>query len=361
MTNRENYFSIIRREGYEHMPAAFSWCDHLQKNFSGELEKMKQEGTAPLAPLVYTQDMPCRTASVDTFRSFYDQLKDGATIDIYGVAHEPGSEAAMHMTYMRHPMEKFTTVAEMEQYPFPEFYETEELVNRKLEENNRHKAEDRIIVGDMQCTVWECAWYMRGMEILMMDMMTEEETATYLLDRVTDMAVQRAEFYAKTGADVLFLGDDIGMQKSIMMSEDLYCEWLKPRIKRVIDAARAINPNIFVFYHSCGYVEPFIPHFIDVGIDVLNPVQPECMDFKTVRDQYGDRISFHGTIGTQTTMPFGTPEEVRAEVVKNLNIAGEMGGLLVCPTHLLEPEVPWENIKAYLDACREYRPSDSAE
>ena len=168
------------------------------------------------------------------------------------------------------------------------------------------------------------------------------------------MSIRRASLYAAAGADILFLGDDIGMQQSIMMSEGMYTTWIKPRLKRVIDAAKAIKPDIIVFYHSCGYIEPFIPHLIEVGVDVLNPVQPECMDVEKILKEYGDRLSFHGTIGTQSVMPFGTPQEVRDNVKRNLDLAGDKGGLFVAPSHLLEPEVPWENIKAYVDACRNY-------
>lgn len=185
-------------------------------------------------------------------------------------------------------------------------------------------------------------------------MMSEDEMAEFLLDKVTSLAVQRAEYFVETGAEILYFGDDVGMQRTVMMSKDLYQTWLKPRLKKVVDAARAIRPDVITFYHSCGFVEPFIEDLIEAGIDVLNPVQPECMDFGEIHAKYGDRLSFHGTIGTQTTMPFGTPEQVRAEVFRNLDIAGKKGGLLVSPTHLLEPEVPWENIRAYIQACRDY-------
>ena len=95
---------------------------------------------------------------------------------------------------------------------------------------------------------------------------------------------------------------------------------------------------------------------IDLGIDVLNPVQPECMDFGSLHARHGGRLSFHGAIGTQTTMPFGTPEEVAATVRRNLAIAGPEGGLLVAPTHMLEPEVPWANIEAFIEACAQWKP-----
>jgi uroporphyrinogen decarboxylase len=192
------------------------------------------------------------------------------------------------------------------------------------------------------------------MENLMMDMAMEDEMATYLLDTLTDKACYRAEIFARQGADIIGLGDDIGMQESIMMSEDMYRQWIKPRLIRVIQAAKNVNPDILISYHSCGYIEPLINELIDAGVDILNPVQPECMDFREIHAKYGQRISFNGTIGTQKLMPFGTPEEIRTEVLRNLNIAGKQGGLFCCPTHMLEPEVPWENIEAYVDACKEY-------
>ena len=166
--------------------------------------------------------------------------------------------------------------------------------------------------------------------------------------------LSRAKLYAQADVDILFLGDDIGMQQTIMMSEEMYTTWIKPRLKKIIGAAKAVRPDLLVFYHSCGYIEPFIPHLIEVGVDVLNPIQPECMDVEKIFREYGDRLSFHGTIGTQSVMPFGTPEEVRANVKRNLDLAGDKSGLFVAPTHLLEPAVPWENIRAYVEACQNY-------
>jgi len=108
-------------------------------------------------------------------------------------------------------------------------------------------------------------------------------------------------------------------------------------------------------YHSCGHVLPFIEDLIEVGIDVLNPIQSESMDYREITATYGDRLSFHGCIGTQSVMPFGTPAEVKAAVKECLDTMGSKGGMLAAPTHVLEPEVPWENIIAYVEACREYR------
>lgn len=354
MTERENFFAIAKRTGYERMPAQFNLCPYLQKTCGDKIRALQEETGFTPSTAVPARGLPVSDANPEKYRKYFGELKPGTTIDAFGVAHEPGSAAAMHMTRMLHPLEGMESLDEMKEYPFPRFYADEATFQSVQAENEALRAQDRIVLGDMQCTIWETAWYMRGMETLMMDMMEDDPMAAYLLDTVTDIAVARAEFYAKTGADALMLGDDIGMQRTIMMSVSLYCDWLKPRLKRVIDAARAIRPDILVLYHSCGYVEPFIPHLMEAGVDVLNPVQPECMDFAKLHAEYGDVLSFHGCVGTQTTMPFGTPEEVRAAVFRYLDIAGPKGGLFVCPTHMLEPEVPWENIRAYILACHEY-------
>jgi uroporphyrinogen decarboxylase len=135
----------------------------------------------------------------------------------------------------------------------------------------------------------------------------------------------------------------------------MYRTWLKPRLTRVIAAAKAAKPDILISYHSCGYVLPFIDDLIDAGVDILNPVQPECMAFAELQAQYGERLSFNGTIGTQQLMPYGTPQQVRDEVRRNLELAGEKGGLFCCPTHMLEPEVPWANVEAYVEAVKHFR------
>ncbi len=243
----------------------------------------------------------------------------------------------------------------MKKYPFPDFTNgTNEHQKQQVEELVE---QDLIALGDMQITLWETAWYMRSMEELFCDMMEDSDIAHYLFDKVLEINKIRAASFVKAGVDVLYFGDDIGMQHTTMMSTELYCEWIKPRLKELIDYVKAINPNVIIFYHSCGYIEPFIPHLIEAGVDVLTPIQSECMDFSALAEKYGDKISFHGTVGTQTVMPFGTPQEVIEVVEKHLDKVGGGGGLFVAPTHVIEPEVPLENVLAYVQACKDYKPS----
>lgn len=353
MTKRENLLALLRREPYEEVPVDFNLCPDLVEIF-----KQKTNGRIDYPEYF---GLPWRAVAdirldynPEDYRKFYpNSLKEGTTIDIWGVAHEPGSVAAKHMTYMHNPMREMEELEEIQSYPFPDFSKGD-ASHQKRQVDEIH-ARGLAANGSMQCTIWETAWYIRGMENLMVDMSCEPEIAAWILDKVTEQSIIRARSFANAGVDIIYLGDDIGMQHGPMMSRTMYQTWIKPRLKKVVDAIREINPEIIIFYHSCGTVTEFIPDLIECGIDVLNPIQSECMDFQEIYNKYGGKISFHGTIGTQTTMPFGTPEEVKEQVRKNLDIASKYGGLFVAPTHLLEPEVPWENIEAYVEACKEYK------
>lgn len=352
MNKRENLLAMLTGKPYEEVPVELYLCP--------DLEKIYYEKTGSTADYMEYFEMPWRYVDdialkedPELFLKYYPyDLKEGTKIDIWGVAHEPGSIEARHMTRMRHPLNDADELDEIRNYPFPDF--TAGDASHQILQTEAYHRHGLAAVGCMQMTIWETAWYIRGMENLMADMLCEPEMAAYILDIVTVQAQIRAESFAKAGVDIIYLGDDIGMQHSTLMSVELYTEWILPRLKKVVQSVRSVNPDIIIFYHSCGYVTPFIPYLIEAGIDILNPIQSECMEFEEIFQKYGGKIGFHGTIGTQTTMPKGTPADIIKTVHHNLDIAGPCGRLFVAPTHMLEPEVPWENVLAYVDACRTY-------
>jgi uroporphyrinogen decarboxylase len=282
-----------------------------------------------------------------------EEIPADADIDAWGVAHSHQPNCH-HMTRMHHPLRgDDVTLDELRRYPLPTL-SADALAGTTAFVGQCHDRGLAAAAG-MACTVWEISWYLRSMEDLMADMMMEDERATVHLDRLTASAVERIQLAARAGFDIVQLGDDIGMQQTIMMSLDLWRTWLKPRLARVIRAGREIKPDLLVFYHSCGYVLPFLEDLIEVGVDILNPVQPECMRFEEVHHAVGGRMSFWGTVGTQTTLPFGTPADVRDVIWANLRRCGQAGGLVIAPTHMVEPEVPWANLAAMKEACETFR------
>jgi len=126
-----------------------------------------------------------------------------------------------------------------------------------------------------------------------------------------------------------------------------------PRRWTQVYAARRIKPDIQIWYHSDGNITDIIPELIEIEVTTLNPLQPECIDVAEMKKKYGKHLVFDGTVGTQSTMPFGSPEEVKRVIRENKKNYGGDGGLILSPTHVLEPEVPVKNILAFVDACKE--------
>jgi uroporphyrinogen decarboxylase len=272
-------------------------------------------------------------------------------IDDWGIANVPGS--MFHFTKMIHPLAGEKTLEDIKNYPLPDYTREECWTNIKTYVNEYHE-HGYAVGGGLEMTIFEISWYLRSMEDLMSDMMLNPGLATALLDKITRLRVFQAKTFAQFDVDILLLGDDISMQTGMLMSPRMWRKWFKPRLEKVIREAKRVKPDLLVQYHTDGDCRAVIPDLIEIGVDILNPIQPECMDPIEIKQQYGDRLSFNGTIGTQTTMPHGTPEEVRTTVKHMIETVGAGGGLFLAPTHVIEPDVPWENVLAFIDAAREF-------
>ena len=353
-TPRENLLRCLRRQGFDQVPLdCGGFCASQIDAFKARLGHTDIPGyfNVPFRGVGIWQEKTWTDAKALYPR---EALPADADIDDFGVGHSHQPNC-YHMTRMHHPLRgEDVTLDEIRNYPLPRIPANAE--SRLRSAVAEQHAKGLATRAGMACTVWEISWYLRSMEDLMADMMTDDERATVHLDRLTANAVERIRVAARAGCDIIQLGDDIGMQQTIMMSVDLWRKWLKPRLAAVIRAGREIKPDLLIFYHSCGYVLPFLDDLIEVGVDILNPVQPECMPFEDVLKQVGGRISFWGTLGTQSTLPFGKPEDVKRAVWENLRRCGPQGGLVIAPTHLVEPEVPWANLLAMKEACETYRP-----
>ena len=352
-TPRENLIRAARRQGFDWIPIDILLCDSQIAAFKkayGDIDYFDWFGV-DFRWVTLTEHPGYQDGRLLYSREI---LPPDTEIDVTGVGHSKGSEAAYHMTRMHHPLQGCDSIDEIRDFPLPVFNREE---NQPLFDRISFLHQKGLAaMCAMQMTIWEAAWYIRSMPDLLMDMMLEDEKATVLLDKITEYAVRRVKLYAAAGVDIISLGDDVGMQSGPMMSVELWEQWIKPRFKSVIDAARALNPEVLIFYHSCGDATAFIPGLIDCGVDILNPIQPECMDFNKVHEMYSDKLSFWGTLGTQQLLPFGTPEQVREVSLSRIRTSGIKGGLILGPTHLVEPEVPFENLVAMKNAALELFP-----
>ena len=165
--------------------------------------------------------------------------------------------------------------------------------------------------------------------------------------------IEQVREYVKLQPDIISVYGDIGMQNSMIIAPDIWRKYFKPKLKILIEESRRQNKNIYWFFHSDGYIEPVIPDLIEIGVNIINPIQPECMDPVKIKKMYGDRITLHGTISLQKTLPFGTVEEVRKEVLFRIKKCGYNGGLILAPANVVTADVPIENILTLYNTTKE--------
>ena len=214
--------------------------------------------------------------------------------------------------------------------------------------------EKYFILGVTVCTIFEAAWYLRGMDQLLMDMIEDEEKAYYVLDIPYQLHLEAAKRLVEMGVDGIWLGDDVGSQKGMLISPELWRKYLKPRMATICRELKNINPHLKIAYHSDGNIYPIIPELIEIGIDVLNPVQPRAMDPAFLKERYGNKLSFWGTIDEQHTLPFGTTEEVEKETRERLKVMAPGGGFIISPTHHVQLDTPLENFLTFLETVKKY-------
>lgn len=213
----------------------------------------------------------------------------------------------------------------------------------------RNFKDEYWIVGVTVTTIFETAWALRGLEQIMLDMVMNADLTHHLLDIPYQYHLTAAKKLVEMGVDMIWTGDDVGTQRDMLISPELWRKYFKPRMAYFIAELKAINPDIKVAYHSDGNISRIIPELIEIGLDVLNPVQPASINPAEVKKTYGDKLCFWGSIDEQSTLPFGSPANVQAEVLERLRTIGEDGGLILAPTHHVQLDTPLENFWAMVN------------
>jgi len=252
----------------------------------------------------------------------------------------------------RNPLARARTLDDLRDFPFPDVSNPYATLGLKRQVVALH--ERGIAAGGnlphLGGELFEAAWRLRGLENFLLDLVQRPEWADYLLDRLSELACRNAVALADAGVDVLALDDDVGMPGSMMMSPGAWRRFFKPRLSSIIDAARAKKPDLRVLFHSDGYFVPIIDDLIEIGVQAINPIQPDHMDAGAIRRRYGPSLALWGTVGFQTTFSFSSPAQIQAEVRHRIDTLGR-AGLILCPAYDIdEPDIPRENVTAFLEA-----------
>ncbi len=355
MLPRERILTACRQGRPDRVPYVFGFTPPLQRTFE------RETGATDVADY-FEFDIrsvgPSGTRLKRDYSAYFAdvELPPGTEFDEWGVAETPPSgddEATRHFRHRLSPLRNATTVEEIAAFPLPDL-DAEYRYQGLDEQVAAIKSRGLAVQGGLGFSTFDYSWLLRGIDQLMMDMVAEPEMAAAVLDRVVDLLRGVIRRIVEAGVDVVTWGEDVGTERAMMMSPATWRRWIKPRFRSMIEVAKLTNPDVITWYHSCGNIEPIIPDLIEIGVEVLNPLQPEAMDPAKIKRQYGDRLAFWGGVSVQRTMPWGSPDDVRAEVRERIATVGAGGGFVLAPAHILEPEVPWANVLAFVDAAREF-------
>lgn len=252
---------------------------------------------------------------------------------------------------------------EMVEHPLAHIDDPDQFTMPDFKNMGRYKASREMIekhgkeygiMGGIACSLFELSWYLRGMEKVLEDMVLRKDFLHAYLDKLLGWVWDAGTILVKLGVDVIWIGDDFGSQDRLLISPALFREFFKPRYARFFSHLRSLNPQIKFAFHTDGYNWPIIQDFIDAGVNILNPVQPKSMDPAELKKKFGKQLTLWGTIDNQQTMPFGSVEDVIEETKLRLKTVAPGGGLLLGPSHNVQPQVPIENIMAFYETVKKF-------
>lgn len=277
---------------------------------------------------------------------------DGTYVDCWGVTRITKSYGAgAYEEISQYLLGDVTDISQLDDFlwPSPDWFDVFDIPNQIAKACE--DGEKAIVVGNGN--IFETSWYMRGFENMFRDLALQPELAYEIMRRVTDFFIvyfTKILVAAKGRVDIAFTADDLGHQNGLFMSIPMWEKMLKPHHVRLNKTLHEFGVKIM--YHTDGAVMKVVPGLIDMGIDVLEALQFDAagMDPVVLKRDFGDNLSFHGGISVQTTMPFGSPEAVRAEVEERVRVLGQGGGYILAPSHAIQAGTPLENVLALLEA-----------
>lgn len=291
------------------------------------------------------------------------ELPDGTYIDAWGThRRNVTNEFSTYGEYAGHPLAEAETVADILNWDWADSGDWDMSGVREqcewLNSCDGVRYHLRYEVGG----IFEWSWALRGFERFLLDLVENPDVACAIMDRFTDIYIENTLRVIEAAGgllDMVYTYDDVGMQRGLLMSPRMWRKHILPRHQRLNSAIRAARYPVKIMYHSCGAIVPLIGPFVDeMGIDVLNPLQPRAagMDMARIKREFGDRLSFHGAVDIQHTLPHGTPEEVRTEVRERCEVLGRGGGYICTSAHYIQADTPLENIIALYTTRRELDP-----
>jgi len=362
MNSKERVEKALRREGLpDQVPLQFDLCRQLSDAFGKKLN----------IPVHYTasyyEDLTYRISANEVRVAMgSDCVIVGASlpggyelpVDENGyITNEFGMtmrQGPIYMEVVKYPMPNVKTAKEVEDFQFPD-----PLAEGRYDDAEKYikmYKDEYFIVGDMELTMYDMMQQLVGTEKLLMDMALEADYLEALMDKTKDFAFAVGKKLISMGVDGIWCGDDFGAQNGMLISPKMWRKYFKGRYRQVYSELKALNPNIIVMQHCDGAVAPILDDWIEVGLEVFNPVQPNVPghDPQDLKSKFGDKLSFWGAIDQQKLLPNGTKEEIEADVAEKIHILGKGGGYMCSPAHIIQSDTSMENVETFISAVKKF-------
>jgi len=346
LTAKERVQRAIRYESVDKLPTQINYTGRQATKLAAHFGISAQELPARLGNHLVRLDL--------TYPERYDDERT-VKFDWWGAGFDTGEEGY------------FVRVSPLQENPDLDAYAWPDPGAPSLLDDAAHivavDGGQHFLMPNFGWSLFERAWAMRGMVEFFMDMAGNPGYAGALLDRIADIQVALIKRFIALGVDGGYFGDDYGGQVNMLLSPQMWRKLIKPRLARLFAPFRAAGLPILM--HSDGHIEPILPELVEIGLTVYNPVQPEVCDFGWLRKTFGTQLAYYGGVSTQTTLPFGTPGDVRAAVAKVLQeLAPDATGLILAPSHRMMSDIPMTNVEALLASFAELntdgRPASTA-
>lgn len=208
------------------------------------------------------------------------------------------------------------------------------------------------IVGKINQTVFEASWMLRGLERFLCDLIENQDLADHLMRLMMEYHLEIGRLLVESGVDIVYTGDDLGGQRGMLISPELFRKLIKPKYAHLWGELKSINHNVKIAHHSCGNITQIVPDYIEIGLDILNPIQPKVLDYVDLKRKYGRNLSFWGGMDIQETLPFGKKEDIFREVKDKIVSLGHGGGFIISPAHNVQIDTPIVNVEYFYEAAR---------
>jgi len=345
MKHRERMLMALNHEKPDRCPMYSSFTPEFASRLRENMEMRSDMAYNPHGggnpyDIEMALDLDMLLTSVGWANSYYqgDEYTDEWGVGWKSQEYETKFGVGSYTEIVTHPLADNTAI-DSYQPPDPTRPELYHEAERVLQEHQ----DEYWIVGVTVTTIFETAWALRGMEQIMMDFVMDPDLAESILQIPYQYHLTAAKKLVEMGVDMIWTGDDFGAQHRMVISPKLWRTFFKPKMANFIASLKEINPDVKVAYHSDGNVYPIIPDLIEIGLDILNPIQPASMDPVQLKKDFGGSLCFWGSIDEQHTLPFGSPADVEAEVRTRLQTIGKDGGLIIGPSQHVQLDTPLEN------------------